>query len=69
MGPKPGTPTDLAVRILRLPEGHEITHNEWTVCKLGPSCWKAHVTGTHPDATGEFLDDPREVREWAADHV
>jgi len=56
----------LVTAILSLPVSNEIEYGKWTVYRMDRSTWKAHITGTHPDSTGEFLDGASAVREWAA---
>lgn len=55
----------LLAAILALPVCDELEHGKWTVYRMDRSTWKVHVTGTHPDRTGEFLDDGDDVRAWA----
>lgn len=59
--------TDLARAILALAEGDELEHGPWTIFRMDDETWKAHRTGTHPDATGEFLDGADDVSAWAAE--
>lgn len=59
----------LLAAILSLSEGDELEHGKFTVYRMDRSTWKAHVTGTHPDSTGEFLDSASEVREWAEENA
>lgn len=63
------TAAELSNAIRSLAEGDEIEHGKWTICKLGPSCWKAHLTGKCRDNTAEFLDSGRECHEWALDNA
>jgi len=58
---------DLARAILALAEGDELEHGPWTIFRMDAETWKAHLTGTHPDETGEFLDGADDVRAWAAE--
>lgn len=55
--------------ILALAEGDELEHGKFTVYRMDRSTWKAHVTGTHPDSTGEFLDGAAGVREWVEENA
>lgn len=57
----------LARAILALAEGEELERGPWTVYRMDEETWKAHLTGTHPDDTGEFLDGADDVRAWAAE--
>lgn len=57
----------LILKILKLPEGEELSFARYVVCRLDPCCWKAHVFGTAPDCTGEFLDSEHDVRAWVKD--
>jgi hypothetical protein len=59
------TVTDqLISKILSLPEGDELSFARYVVCRIDPCCWKAHIFGTAPDCTGEFLDSEADVRAW-----
>lgn len=55
--------------ILALAVCDELEHGKFTVYRMDRSTWKVHVTGTHPDSTGEFLDSASEVREWAEENA
>lgn len=59
--------TDLVNAILALAVCDELEHGPFTVYRMDRATWKAHRTGTHPDATGEFLDGADDVRAWAAE--
>ena len=59
----------LSEAIRSLAEGDEMVHKQWTICKLGPWCWKAHLTGQCRDNTAEFMDSGRECHEWALDNA
>ena len=59
----------LSEAIRSLAEGEEMEYKRWTIAKLGPNCWKAHLTGKCRDNTGEFMDSGRECHEWALEHA